>query len=100
MQDPVGDLCQKVGVEKQEIFRRVDSAAELASNARETAQARAQAAVTEPEATMNTGARLQSSLGPVARCLPQASDMFCRDLPRAVLICDFLASHSRRDRWL
>ncbi|CAE7486407.1 unnamed protein product [Symbiodinium natans] len=37
-QDPVGDLCQKVGVEKQEIFRRVDSAAELASNARETAQ--------------------------------------------------------------
>ncbi|CAE7400499.1 unnamed protein product [Symbiodinium pilosum] len=37
--DPVGDLCLKVGVEKQEIFKRVDSAAELASTARETAQA-------------------------------------------------------------
>ncbi|CAE7268652.1 unnamed protein product [Symbiodinium sp. KB8] len=38
-QDPVGDICQTVGVEKQEIFRRVDSAAELAANARDQAQA-------------------------------------------------------------
>mmetsp|Transcript_96684 Transcript_96684/g.134165 ORF Transcript_96684/g.134165 Transcript_96684/m.134165 type:complete len:213 (-) Transcript_96684:257-895(-) len=37
--DPVGDICQTVGVEKQEIFRRVDSAAELAANARDQAQA-------------------------------------------------------------
>ena len=87
-QDPVGDICQTVGVEKQEIFRRsalrcttsktdglgasgfcmkkpskgerraesgepalrVDSAAELAANARDQAQARRAPEAKEKEA--------------------------------------------------
>mmetsp|Transcript_46897 Transcript_46897/g.87637 ORF Transcript_46897/g.87637 Transcript_46897/m.87637 type:complete len:225 (+) Transcript_46897:55-729(+) len=36
--DPMGELCLQVGVEKQEIFKRVDTAAELANNAKQRAQ--------------------------------------------------------------